>query len=374
MKILPFERWISALVRPLETLNLIQISQQAVLSNYDFFQNLHPNSFLFPVVKSNAYGHGLPQMVDILRHRSFPYYVADSYWEALKIWQLHRHPVLLIGPIHPQNYRHMDFNRLAFAVSDCQSLEAIGQTGRRVNVHLKVNTGLNRQGIDPQAIPVAIDILKKYPQIHLEGVMSHLADADNPVSTHTARQQLLFRRVCRDIQRRGLNPRYLHLSATYGTNKPPASEFNTIRLGIGLYGYGPFNGLHPALSLLSTFTKIAPIKKGDCVGYGCTYTALRPSNIGVIPLVYFEGLDRRLSNLGHVRYQNHFLPIIGRISMNLTVVDLGKLTPKLFDQVEVYGPDSSASNSISKAAEICQTIPYDLLVHLNESIRRVVVN
>jgi alanine racemase len=373
MKVIPFEKVLSSFVRPLKALNLIEVNREAILHNFDTFKDYQPQSHIFPVVKSNAYGHGLAQVVQILRQRQFDYYIADSYLEALKIWQIDNRPVLLIGPNHPDNYSLMNLDCLALTIYDLASLEALGKTQKPVRIHLKINTGMNRQGIGLSQIPQFLSALKRYPRIQLEGLISHLADADGDTQTFTQSQLKLFQQSLSLITTTGHQPKYVHLSATYGANRFLDPAINTLRLGLGLYGYGPLPQLSPSLRLTSSLTRIATIKKGEKVGYNCTYSAPKTIQIGLLPLGYYEGLDRRLGNLGVVKYQNQYCPIIGRISMNLAVVDLKDTSPKLYDQVEIFSPNPADLNSIPQTASLCQTIPYDILVHLNESIRRQIV-
>lgn len=367
------QNYLKKFSRPLLPLNHIEVSRSAVLHNFGSFQKLHPHSNIWPVVKSNAYGHGLPQIVQILKSRQFKYYIADSYLEALKIWSLDPRPVLLIGSIHPDNYPKMDFSRLTLTLQDLQTLHVLVSLKRPIKVHLKINTGLNRQGVDPGDIPGIITLLKKNHQIELEGVYSHLADADNPNDTCTPKQLHLFKTCLSQIQTSGFRPQYVHLAATYGSTKINDPIINVIRLGLGLYGLGPLSGLRPALSFYSSITKIGSLHPGDGISYNLTYRSKTAGSYAVIPVGYFEGLDRRLSNIGHVKYQNTFLPIRGRICMNLTIVDLQNTHPALFDDIEIISPISQDKNSIENIARLCCTIPYDILVHLHESIQRRLV-
>ncbi len=119
--------------------------------------------------------------------------------------------------------------------------------------------------------------------------------------------------------------------------------------------------------------KFLKIKKGDQVSYNRTFTAKSDMTIGVISAGYFEGIDRRLSNQGFVKYQEKFLPIIGRVCMNLTVVDLTNTHTKLFDQVEVISSSHTFKNSVASIANACQTIPYEILIHLHSSVKRTLV-
>jgi alanine racemase len=153
-----------------------------------------------------------------------------------------------------------------------------------------------------------------------------------------------------------------------------------MRLGLGLYGLHPraqvgFNeNLSPALRFVATIINKKTLPKGECVSYGCTYTAPKDMEIGVVSAGYYDGVDRRLSNRGHFVYKGQELPILGRVCMNLTIVDLTGVDTKIGDEIEILGIDRDKQNWVRKVSDMCETIPYDILVGLAESIRRVLVD
>lgn len=361
----------------LATLNLITINRASILHNLAYFQKKYPGKHIWPILKSNAYGHGLAQIVSILKSQTFDYYVVDSYYEALQIWHHHRHPVLLIGPNHPHNFSHFKFKNLALTVDNLPSLKALANLRHPIKIHLKVNTGMNRQGINLANLSLVLNFIKKYPRLNLEGLCSHLADADNPDPSFTQKQESIFKDCLKKVHRFGFNPRFVHLSATAGACPATAGASqtqvgNAIRLGLGLYGYG-LPQLKPALSLSSTITGRQLIKKGDTVSYNRTFTASTKTNIGLIPVGYYEGLDRRLSNRGFVKYKNNFYPIAGRVCMNLTCLNFGDTKPKLFHPVEVISSHPADKNSLANHARLADTIIYELLVHLSPTLRRQLI-
>jgi alanine racemase len=364
--------------------NLIEINQNHILDNFDLVQKLNPAHQIWPVLKSNAYGHGYTQIAQILKARNFQYLIVDSYHEALIIRKVSNQPILLIGALHPSNFNHLKVNKLTLCIQNFQTLKALCQTKRKTKIHIKINTGMNRQGIQPEEIEKFTHLLKQNPQIELEGLFSHLADADNPNNSYTQKQASLFQNAIKLFSQSGFHPRFTHLAASAGCVKIPPKLTNAIRIGKAIYGYPPlppqdnlshkFNQLKPALRLTSTVTKLRQIKKGNSVSYNLTWTANQNTQIGVIPIGYYDGVDRRLSNCGFIKYKNHTLPIIGRICMNLTLIDFKNTNPKLFDQVEIISPNPSDKNSIVNIAKTCNTISYDILVRLHESIRRIIIN
>lgn len=353
------------LTRRYDVLNKIEISEKNLLSNYDFFKKVVGNNQVWPVLKANAYGHGIKQVVEILLKRDFEYFVVDGYQEVLEIRKITNRPVLMIGTILPSNFSKIKWKNLAIMVQDKESTKELGKLNKKIKVHLKVNTGMNRQGVNMRDIRSMICEIRKYKNLVLEGVMSHLAGTDD------MGQIKKFEEAMKIVEGSGVKIKYAHLAATAGAIKIKNPKINAVRLGIGLYGIG--KGLKPVLRLKSKITKIREIEKGEKVSYGGTFVASKKTNIGVIPVGYFEGLDRRLSNRGFVKYKNKFYPIIGRVCMNMAVIGLGKTKARLFDEVEVVSDNSKDKNSIEKMVQIAETIPYDILVRINSSIRRMVV-
>jgi alanine racemase len=289
----------------------------------------------------------------------------------------------MIGTMLPENFKNVKWKNLAVMVQDKETIKSLGEYGKKVKIHLKVNTGMNRQGVEISEIKGIIKLIKKYPKLILEGVMSHLADADNPNNKETLEQIKKFEEAIEIIEKSGIKLKYCHLGATAGSVKIKNPKINAVRLGIGLYGinnlekedrnYKKFKELKPVLSFKTVLTTLRTVKKGERVSYNGIWETKKTTNIGVVSVGYNEGLDRRLSNKGWVKYKGKFCPIIGRVCMNLAIVDLGQTKAKLFDEVEVISNNRQDKNSIENIAEICQTIPYDILVKIDPSIRRVLV-
>lgn len=356
------------LKRDYVSLNTIEISRKNLLFNFDFFKK-ETGLKVWPVLKSNAYGHGIRQVTEILEERDFEYLVVDGYHEVLEIRKITKRPVLMIGPIRPQNLARIKWKNLAIMVDNKETIKVLGRLNKKINLHLKVNTGMNRQGVDVDEVGEIIKLIKKYPKLKLEGIYSHLAQADEIDNKKTEFQLKQFEKAIDIVNNAGFKPKFCHLAASAGALKIKSNKLNAIRLGIGLYGLEN-KKLKPVLSFRSCFTTIRRIKKGEKVGYGGTWQAKKDTNIGVIPVGYNEGLDRRLSNKGLVKYKNKFFPIAGRVCMNLAMVDLENTKVKLFDEVEIISNNRKDKNSIENMAKQSETISYDLLVKINNLVRR----
>lgn len=372
------------LQRSFKTLNTISISREAILGNLDLYQSLRPDSSIFPVLKSNAYGHGIREVASILTDRKLDYIVVDSYYEALEIRSVNKTHVLLIGYTLPSNFSSMDFSFVTPVISDMESLRALGETRKKIRIHLKIDTGMHRQWIDPEEILEFLEVLKKYPNISLEGVCTHLSDTDNVDNTSTFEQVQKFQQSIDQIQSEGFHLRYIHVANSAGGAKELPSVFNSMRLGIGLYGINPLepsdpsyerlSWLRPALQFESTLVLKKKLRKGDQVSYNGTFTAPEDMTVGIIPVGYYEWIPRSLGEgkFGYT-WKDEYFPILGRVCMNMTVVDLGKSPIEVGEKVLIISDDPSAPNSVYIMAHTAGTIPYECLTGLAESVRRRVL-
>jgi alanine racemase len=352
---------------------------------------LAPKGRLIPALKSNAYGHGICTVADILESElkagliprsAIPFFAIDSYFEAINLRAKGvKTPLLIIAYTRPDVMQDSCLKKISYVVSNIETLEDISRIYKKINIHLKIDTGMHRQGIFPSEIDRAVKIIKSNPNINLEGICSHFADADNADSTFTMEQIKLWNEVVSKFEKIFGNIPYIHLSNSYGHKYAKDIKANISRLGIGLYGLcnnlTDDMSLQPILSMKTILTGIKTINKGDTVGYSNTFTADREMKIANIPVGYSEGLDRQLSNIGFVQVgpNKTLCPIIGRISMNITTIDVSGLKdPKIGDEVIVISDDNGDKNSISgMIGALHNTIEYELLVHIPQHLKRVVV-
>lgn len=372
------------LERNFSTLNLIKIEAEKIISNYDFFANKFPDHEIWPVLKANAYGHGIEQIAQILDRRHPRYLIVDSYFEALQIWKNHPHQsVLLIGSLLPENFTQISYEQLALTIYNVESLVALGNLNLPIKIHLKVNTGMNRQGLLPNEIENFCNKLKEYPQIILEGVMSHLADADNDDLSYTKFQEEQFVRSIKLVQKNGFDPKYKHLDATAGSVVTDKKHTNVIRLGLGLYGHNPLRAGHPhhhkltslqpALSFSTKIINIIRLSAGQKVSYGGTFVAKKPTTIGVLPVGYYDFYERRMSNQVKVIFDKKSYQQVGNICMNMVMIDFDNASINLYDEVEVISNTPEAPNCVESLSKISKTIAYEILVKINQSTRRIIV-
>jgi alanine racemase len=366
-----------------QTLNRIELDRQRVLANATYIQN-QTGQAVIPVLKANAYGHGLEQMAQMLNQFACPFLAVDGYFEAAQIRDITRHRILVMGYIRPENMHLLDTKRCSFVVQDIAGLQALGALRRPIKIHLELETGMHRLGLSIDELDAYLTALKRYPRLQLEGVMTHLADADNPDSNDFNVQQIqLFDVAVERILAAGFQPRYFHIAQTAGSSKAQSKYANALRLGIGLYGINPLDPqdrqasklaeLKPVLELKSTIIKTYELQPGDQVSYGGTFKASSAMRIGILPLGYYEGLPRQLSNQGFVTYKNQALPILGRICMNHTTIDITTTKLTVGGEVTVISKNNEQPNSIQTASATFDQFSYEWLVRLSSSLRRVIV-
>jgi alanine racemase len=256
--------------------------------------------------------------------------------------------------------------------------ENIFKTSKKIRLHIKVDTGMHRQGILIGEVDEVIKIIKINKNFILEGVCSHLADADSQEKSFTESQLKNWRGVLDKFKNNFSDIKYFHTSATAGTFYNQKEFGNVVRLGIGLYGINtsPFLDLNlkPVMRVESIVSSVRNLSKGESVGYNHTYTLDRDMKVATVPMGYFEGLDRRLSGLASLKIGENFCPILGRVSMNMCSVDITDLYDiNLEDKVIVVSENPNDKNSAINFAKLANTIPYDILVHIMPHLKRRII-
>ncbi|MDE2040990.1 MAG: alanine racemase [Patescibacteria group bacterium] len=383
--------WLSRRRFPYETLITVEVSRGRLLHNLNEFRKIAPRDpetglrLVAPVLKANAYGHGLSEVARILAHeKGIPFVVVDSYFEAVALRSYGLpHEILVIGYTRPETILSSRLRKVVFTVTSLETLESLEQTDWRLPIHLKIDTGMHRQGILPDQVNRASELLSENPLIELRGLCSHLADADNTDPSMTEGQIAIWNKIARRFKSDFASLRYTHLSATDGHRYTADIEANVSRLGLGLYGladgsaFTPRIDLHPVLEMKTIITGIKRISRDQSIGYGGTYKAPRQMTVATIPVGYFEGIDRRLSNVGFVEldHKGAHCPIVGRVSMNITSIDISSQPDiGIGSVVTAISNTRSDPNSIESMARLCATIPYEIAVHIPAHLKRLVVS
>ena len=357
----------------------VEISRRALLDNISAYQQ-ETRLPVAPVLKSNAYGHGLYEVASIVQVSHPPFLIVDSLYEAIFLRRNGiRVPILVIGYTAPENIVRVRARNVVFVMTNLMQLRSVCKTlGRPIRVHLKVDTGMSRQGILPQELDQALQYIEASSHVQLEGICSHFACADEADFSVTSTQLGIWREVLARVHAY-TKLRYWHVSATAGIHHITSEDSNVLRLGIGMYGIDPAGNmndrLRPALSMYAPIVGIKHIPKGAIIGYGATVISDRPMCIATLPLGYFEGIDRRLSNKGFVIVRGKVCRIVGRVSMNITLVDVTDVIDvEVGDRVLVFGGSHEGASSVMRLADTAQTIPYELLIHIPQHLRRIIVS
>ena len=360
-------------------LNTIEINKKNLLSNYKYLSSLNRKVKIVPVIKSNGYGHGIIAIAKILEKnlpagRQVPLFCVDSLFEAYELLKADiKTPILIMGYVNPESLKVKKLP-FSYAVFDLKILQAINEFQPEASVHLFIDTGMHREGIPLDLLPTYLKQITRLPNINVVGIMSHLASADNRKDQLNKLQINNFKKAIKIIEDFGHKPKFIHLQNSDGLINMKLKT-NLARTGLSLYGISKNTNLKPVLSFKTKIIEIKRLKKGDRVGYSGIFRVKKDTVVGILPVGYFDGVDRRLSNKGFVTVNGIVCKIIGIVSMNITTIDLSEVeNPLIGHEVTIYSNNPKGQNSISKAAEICKTIPYELLVHLTPSIKRLTLD
>jgi len=343
------------------------------------------------VVKSNAYGHGIAQIaktVEPFAQRLCVYSIEEA--AALRDAGITR-PIFVMGPVQSVDLEEAIGRKAEIALWDTRSwLRAVAQAARKRNtrmpVHVKINTGTTRLGLEPRDAPDAIEDYARLPEIEIAGIFSHLAAAEELDSPFTLGQLETFNRAVQAVdhalQSKGVRP-IRHIAASAAAMLWPQTRLDMVRIGIALYGLWPspqtrvaMNGakfdLQPALSMHSTLAAVRDVEAGTPIGYGGSYHAPKRTRIGVVPLGYADGIPRLLSNRGAFLVGGARCPIVGRVCMNMTMIDLAQAPgAKPGDEVVLLGRQGEALVSADDWGEWAETINYEIVTRLPAELPRV---
>ncbi len=334
------------------------------------------------IVKANAYGHGLVPVALHLEAQGIAQLGVAFVEEGIALRQAGvRIPILVMGGIFGPQVAQFLAHDLEITVSSLGKLrqvEAAAEAlGRKATIHLKIDTGMERIGVHSYSAGPFIEAAVASPWCELKGVYSHLACADDPASPMTALQLERFLDACAHFERIGAPLPLRHLANSGGILHFPETALDMVRPGIALYGVLPDPAsqrtvdLRPALSLVSQVVYFKVVKAGHSVSYGATWAPAQDTRIVTIPIGYGDGYPRSLSSRGEVLIRGQRHPIVGRICMDQFMVDLGPDgTAYNEDAVVLIGRQGDAQIACEAVAQAAGTIPYEILVGLNDRIPR----
>lgn len=367
----------------------IEISSTALRHNLASVQRLiGPGVGIMPIVKSNAYGHGLREVMTILQgQRHWGLGVAYGQ-EALDLRAMkHRGRVVVLSSWQKTELAELVKRKIELVVWDFVSLQAVIDIARRLHlrpkIHLKLDTGTTRVGFLVTDMPkLKRQLIIHQHRIQVVGVFSHFANAEERSSSRTIQQEKYFTTLESRLPLNGRVER--HIACTAAILRYPEARFGLVRLGIGLYGLWPSDEIRawsgakiPTMNfqpVIQWKTGIAQLKRvptGTAVGYSGTWVARRPSIIGTVPVGYGDGYHRSWSNKSWVMIRGHRAPIVGRISMNLLMIDVTRVpNVRLTDVVTLLGPGITADD-LAHLGE--PSINYEVVTTIHPNVPRLIV-
>lgn len=336
-------------------------------------------------VKANAYGHGAVEVSRMAQSIGIDWLGVATVPEAIELRAAGiTLPILKFSPAFPEEMSAAVENDLTLTVCEAGNIitlnQIAGASSRIMNVHLKVDTGMGRIGVTPQEAPAfARTIETDCPNLHLEGVFTHLPVSDDSDFSYTQNQVDFFRSTVGQIETAiGRKVPLVHCANSGGVLAHPVSWFDMVRPGIMIYGFYPGKNtprtidLKPGLSFLTRVSFIKRISKGTTVGYGRTWTAQEDTFIATIPAGYADGFNRLFSNRGRVLINGRSYPIVGRVCMDQSMIDLGPETDvQVGDEAVLIGRSGGQEITADEWANQLDTITYEVTCQINQRVQRI---
>jgi alanine racemase len=342
---------------------------------------------LMAVVKADAYGHGIAEVARVLEKEGVKAFGVATVEEGVAIRDAGVvHPeVLVLGGFVTDQVEPIFHHRLTPVVCDLEMAKILAQrlrgSMRALPVHIKADTGLGRLGVPLAQMPVFLDEMRKIERLKIVGLCSHLGSAVELATPWIERQVQAFIRAGELCAIHGSPVRLRHLANSVATLGRPDLHFEMVRPGIALYGLLPNGGsdpaieLRPAMRLRTRVLQLRRLPPGSGIGYDQTFVTERDSLIATLPIGYADGYARALSNRGEVLVRGHRARVVGRISMDLTMIDVTEVPGvALGDEVVLWGKQGDGEIRVDEVAAWAETISYELLTTVGRRIPRVYVN
>ncbi len=373
----------------------IEVSRVALKHNYDVFRSLiGKNKKLMAIVKSNAYGHDIFQFSAEMEKLGADWLGVDSIVEGVALRKAGiRIPILVLGYTLPEKFGEAAAHDITLTISTLENLRALEKyqtpSVQYLKFHLKIDTGMHRQGFMLADLPAALSLLKAISyklKANLTGLYTHFAAAKNPAfPKETMKQTGQFERAIKLVEKYfpdQAKKMIKHAAASSGTLLFPTTHYDLARVGISLYGLWPSAEteaalgdrikLAPALTWKTIISETKKLKRGDKIGYDLTETLDRDTTIAVCPLGYWHGYSRTLSSVARVLVNGQRCRVLGRVSMDMITIDLGSSAKeKIGAVVTLLGTDKNETISAENLAALTDTTNYEIITRLNPLIRRV---
>ncbi len=369
----------------------VEISRSALMHNVRAFRrHLGSEVAVMAVVKSNAYGHGLVETAKIADRAGALWFGVDNVDEGITLRKNGiTKPVLILGYTRNDRLRDCVANDLSFVIYNLETarhLTRLRLTGRRgsvANVHIKLETGTTRQGIAGEDLRRLARLLKKTHGVVIQGASTHYANIEDTTDESYAKHQLRrFEEGIVLLHEEGIDPPFLHTACSAAAILFPHTHFNLARIGISMYGLWPSKEMRvvallrltPTLTWKTVIAQIKCVSKRTPVSYGLTERTTRASKLAILPIGYWDGYDRGLSSIGHVLIRGRRCKIMGRVCMNMCVVDVTDVPgARVEDEVVLLGRQGSEEISAQDMASKLDTIHYEVVTRINPLLPRILV-
>lgn len=377
-----------------------EIDLQAVRHNLRELKRLiAPPTVIMAVVKADAYGHGAIEVAKTLVEHGVPYLAVARFPEAMTLRRAGLTvPILLFGHTYPEYLGPMlryDIRPSINTIDSARTLSTAAQRRKgKIPVHVKIDTGMGRLGVvcdglalpDSQkssrkaAVQAVLDIAS-LPRLEIEGIYTHFANADSPDTGHANLQFSLFMDVLSDLKKSGLEPHFRHAANSAALIGMPETHLDLVRPGIALYGLHPSSvlrkgqiDLRPAMSIKSSIIQLKTVSSGFKVSYGGTHETERATTLATVPIGYADAYSRLLSSRGCMLVRGRRAPVVGRVCMDLTVLDVGHIPDvELEDEVVVLGRQGNDEITADEIAELIHTIHYEIISTITARVPRIFV-
>ncbi|UOR74458.1 alanine racemase [Helicobacter pylori] len=376
----------------LKRASFVEVDTASLRHNFSTVKSIVPkDAHIMAVVKANAYGAGAIKASEIFLQEGANYLGVATLDEALELRShFSKTPILILGYSPNANASMLIDNDLSTMIFSLEQAEVFSQMAlksqKRLKIHLKIDTGMHRLGLEPNF--KSIEIIKKIRTLkglEIEGIFTHLSNADAKIKTHAKNQMKAFNAFLEQLLDQKIEFQYRHAYNSAGIlslcNGDENRFLNLYRPGIMLYGFYPSNGmketcptiLKNVISLKAQIVQIRSVKKGEFIGYGEHFYTNEETLVGVLALGYADGLMRALGNRIQVAINNQLAPLIGKVCMDQCFVKLNNIQAKEGDEVILFGDKSAKANDASEIAALLNTIPYETISTLSKRLERVYI-
>ena len=362
---------------------IAEVDLGALIHNFDTMRALVGPARVVAVVKADAYGHGVAPIAATLEGAGADAFAVAIVEEGLELRSAGvRRPILVLGGVAPPAAREALRAGLTPVVFDPGQIAPLARAAADAPtyVHVKIDTGMSRLGVDILELDDLVRELERFPAVRVAGVLTHLATADAADPDPTLRQLARFRDALSELRRAGVEPGLRHAAASAGAIRFAEARLDMVRLGISLYGYVPplpvprLPGLQPVLRVRTTVQQVREVPEGTPVGYGGTFVTRRTTRVATLPMGYADGLSRLLSNNGEVLVRGRRAPVVGNVCMDMSMVDVTDVANvAVGDPVVVLGHQGDQTITADEVAQRSGTISYEVLTSLSRRVPRVVL-